>query len=50
MNKAKHALAQNELNKLSEKVKLIYIYIYKKGLTKGFIIFLNILNGGKYFG
>ena len=44
-NKTKHAIVENELNELSEKVKAIST----KGLTKDLINKFSILNGAKYF-
>ena len=41
----KHVLVENELNELSEKVKVISI----PGLTKNLINQFSILNGAKYF-
>ena len=46
LNKVKHVLIQNELDKLSGKVKLIST----KWLTNGLMNNYSILNGGKYFG
>ena len=43
-NKTKHAIVENELNELSEKVKAIST----KGLTKDLINKFSILNGVKY--
>ena len=46
LNKVRHVLYQNELDKLSGKVKLIST----KWLTNGLMNSYSILNGGKYFG
>ena len=46
LNKIKLVLLENELDELSEKVKLIPT----KRLTKGLINNYSILNGGKHFG
>ena len=45
MNKTKHVLVENELNKLSKKVKAILT----KGLTKDLINGYKTLNGIRYF-
>ena len=45
LNKTKHVLVENELNKLSEKVKVKSI----KGLTKDLINKSSVLIGEKYF-
>ena len=45
LNETKHVLVENELNKVSEKIKVIST----KGLTKDLIHKFSIVNGAKYF-